>query len=124
MITERVEVRPERYRGKQERWRKIVFEAVKQSGRTRIPEVEEPATFDDLVRRDGERIIFDADAKQPAAGNRQQATILIGPEGGLTEEELNAARNAGCAFQQLGPRRLRAETAAIVATALSVTPQR
>src|SRR5207249_4660192 len=34
MITERVEVRPERYRGKHDRWRKIVFEAVKQSGRT------------------------------------------------------------------------------------------
>src|SRR5919206_5090696 len=63
MITERVEVRPERYRGKQERWRKIVFEAVKQSGRTRIPEIEEPATFEEVLAREGEKIIFDADAE-------------------------------------------------------------
>ena len=119
MITERVELRPERYRGKQERWRKIVFEAVKQSGRTRIPEVEEPTTFDDIIKREGAKIIFDADAKDRAAGHWQLATLLIGPEGGLAEEELNAARDAGCAFQQLGPRRLRAETAAIVAVAIT-----
>jgi 16S rRNA (uracil1498-N3)-methyltransferase len=43
---------------------------------------------------------------------------LIGPEGGWSEEELRTARERGCLFQQLGPRRLRAETAAIVATAL------
>jgi 16S rRNA (uracil1498-N3)-methyltransferase len=123
LIAARVELRPERYRGKQERWRKIVFEAVKQSGRTRIPEVEEPATFADVIKRDGERILFDADAEQRPTANSQQSTLLIGPEGGFTEDELNAARDAGCAFQQLGPRRLRAETAAMVATALIVTPQ-
>jgi 16S rRNA (uracil1498-N3)-methyltransferase len=122
MITARVEVRPERYRGKQERWRKIVFEAVKQSGRTRIPEIEEPTTFDEILKRDGAKIVFDADieaTEQPS----NPATLLIGPEGGFTEEELEAARRHGCAFQQLGPRRLRAETAAIIATALSVTRQ-
>jgi len=124
MITERVELRPERYRGKQERWRKIVFEAVKQCGRTRIPEIEEPKTFDEVIQREGVRIIFEADAEQrPTANGQQPTTLLIGPEGGFSEEELDAAKRAGCAFQQLGPRRLRAETAAIVATALTVTPQ-
>jgi 16S rRNA (uracil1498-N3)-methyltransferase len=119
MITERVELRPERYKGKQERWRKIVFEAVKQSGRTRIPEIEEPQTFDEVIQRAGTKIIFDADTpatQQP--GN--PATLLIGPEGGFSEAELQAACANNCAFRQLGPRRLRAETAAIVAVAMSI----
>lgn len=120
MITERVELRPERYRGKQERWRKILFEAVKQCGRTRVPELAEPTDFADVILREGIRIVFDADATEPATGDRQPATLLIGPEGGLSEDELRAARAEACRFEPLGPRRLRAETAAIVATALVV----
>src|SRR2546430_2741760 len=97
ILTARVELRPERYRGKQERWRKIVFEAVKQSGRTRIPEVEEPIEFDEVIAREGLKIVFDADSpatKQPS----NSATLFIGPEGGWTEDELRAAREAGCTF--------------------------
>ena len=117
MVTERVEVRPERYRGKQERWRKIIFEAVKQSGRTRIPDLEEPAEFKDVIARDGLRILFDADIPSSQHPNIP-TTLLIGPEGGFSESELQAARDHGSAFAQLGPRRLRAETAAIVAAAI------
>src|ERR1051325_2772687 len=120
MITERVELRPERYRGKLDRWKKIVFEAVKQGGRTRIPEVEEPAMFDDVIKREGTRILFDADTQPLTTDNRQPTTLLIGPEGGWSERELDAARTANCAFAQLGPRRLRAETAAIIAVARPV----
>jgi 16S rRNA (uracil1498-N3)-methyltransferase len=119
MITDRVEVRPERYRGKQERWRKIIFEAVKQSGRTWIPDLDEPAGFKDVIARDGLKIVFDADADATRPPSHP-ATLLIGPEGGFSDHELGAAREKGCAFDQLGPRRLRAETAAIVATALAV----
>jgi 16S rRNA (uracil1498-N3)-methyltransferase len=122
MITARVELRPERYRGKDERWRKIVFEAVKQSGRTRIPEVEEPQTFEAILKRDGDKILFDADtAPTSQHPNIPTVLILIGPEGGFSEDELELARAHGCAFEQLGPRRLRAETAAIFATALVVS---
>ena len=120
MVTERVELRPERYRGKLDRWKKIVFEAVKQSGRTRIPEVEEPTAFDDVIKRDGTKILYDADTQPLTTDNRQPTTLLIGPEGGFSEEEIAAAQRAGCAFAQLGPRRLRAETAAIVAVARSI----
>jgi 16S rRNA (uracil1498-N3)-methyltransferase len=117
LVTDRVEIRAERYRGKAERWRKIVFEAVKQSGRSVIPIVEEPQPFDEVIQREGTKIIFDADAtatEQPS----NAATLFIGPEGGWTERELQLAREHDCAFERLGVRRLRAETAAIVAVAL------
>jgi 16S rRNA (uracil1498-N3)-methyltransferase len=118
IVSERVEIRAERYRGKAERWRKIVFEAVKQSGRSVIPLIEEPAPFEEIVKRDGEKIIFDADAEPATWQPGNSATLFIGPEGGWSENELRLAREHGCAFERLGVRRLRAETAAIVATAL------
>ena len=120
LVTERIEVRAERYRGKGERWQKIIFEAVKQSGRARLPVVESPATFDDVVRRTGTKIVFDADVPpSPPPSHFDAATLFIGPEGGWSEDELKRAHENGCAFARLGPRRLRAETAAIVATALA-----
>jgi 16S rRNA (uracil1498-N3)-methyltransferase len=118
LITERVEIRRERYLGKAERWRKIIFEAVKQSGRSAIPAVEEPAPFEEVVKREGQKIIFDADSEPATGQSGNPATLFIGPEGGWSENELLLARTHGCAFERLGARRLRAETAAIVATAL------
>lgn len=123
LVTARVELRRERYSGKAERWERIVFEAVKQSGRTRVPVVESPAPLDAILSRPGMKILFDADAeaKEPPAGVRE-VTLLIGPEGGFAEDEIALARQSGAWLQRLGPRRLRAETAAIVA--LSVTASR
>lgn len=119
LITERIEVRPERYGGKDERWRKIIFEAVKQSGRAVIPTLEAAARFEEVVARSGAKIMFDADAESTTAGPPDNPTIvLIGPEGGWSDDELRMARDRQCIFQTLGPRRLRAETAAIAATAI------
>jgi 16S rRNA (uracil1498-N3)-methyltransferase len=118
LVTDRVEIRAERYRGKAERWRKIVFEAVKQSGRSVIPIIEEPAKFEDVVKREGIKILFDADSEPATWQPGNPATIFIGPEGGWSENELRLAREHGCVFARLGVRRLRAETAAIVASAL------
>jgi 16S rRNA (uracil1498-N3)-methyltransferase len=118
LITDRMEVRIERVRGKEERWRKIVLEAVKQSGRSKIPPIEPPASFDDAIRREGSRIVFDADAPSSTTDNRQPATIFIGPEGSFTERELELARASKATFERLGPRRLRAETAALAAVTL------
>lgn len=118
LITERVEIRPERYRGKAERWRKIVFEAAKQSGRSVIPLVAEPTEFGVVITREGLKIVFDADTDPATWQPGNSATLLIGPEGGWTDSEIGLARAQGCAFERLGVRRLRAETAAIVATAL------
>lgn len=118
LVTDRVELRSERYSGKMERWEKIVFEAVKQSGRTRIPPIVPPASFPDVVARAGVKVVFEADAPQHELPKLSEATLFIGPEGGWSEEELHAAREQECFFQRLGPRRLRAETAAIAAMTL------
>lgn len=118
LVTDRIELRAERYAGKMERWQKIVFEAVKQSGRTRVPSFEEPAKFADVAARPGAKILFDADAEPSPIARLDEVTLLIGPEGGWSDAELQVARERQCLFQRLGPRRLRAETAAIAAVAV------
>jgi 16S rRNA (uracil1498-N3)-methyltransferase len=115
MTTDRIEVRPERYRGKHQRWEKIIFEATKQSGRATIAKLEAPTTCDEVLQRDANKILFDADAPTHHSSPITHHLLLIGPEGGWTQRELDLAREHGCAFARLGPRRLRAETAAIVA---------
>ena len=118
LVTDRVDLRPERYSAKADRWQKIVFEAVKQSGRSIVPTIEAPTQFEDLIQREGTKILFDADAAPSTAQPRDRATVCIGPEGGWSDHELESARAAGVTFARLGPRRLRAETAAIAAVAI------
>jgi 16S rRNA (uracil1498-N3)-methyltransferase len=118
LITDRVEIRKERYAGKNERWERIVFEAVKQSGRSVVPRVETPAPFAEVVARPGTKIVFDADAPAQELGRPSEVLLFVGPEGGWSEDELRLAHASGCVFQRLGPRRLRAETAAIVAASV------
>ena len=118
LITDRMELRIERLRGKEERWRKIVLEAVKQSGRSRIPPIEQAIKFDEAIARPAQKIVFDADADPKTTDNREQTTLFIGPEGGFTERELKLAREYGALLERLGPRRLRAETAALAAVTI------
>ncbi|HEX2059470.1 MAG TPA: RsmE family RNA methyltransferase [Thermoanaerobaculia bacterium] len=118
LVTEHVELRRERYSGKTERWNKIVFEAVKQCGRAVIPTIEPPAEFADVLAREGTKILFDADAGGGSMSSLQEVTILIGPEGGWSAGELDLARERGVHIERLGPRRLRAETAAIAAVSV------
>ena len=120
LVTERVELRPERYANKGERWNKIVFEAVKQCGRAVVPKIEAVQTFDEVTARSGTRLLFDAEGQPPAAGLQPPAglTILIGPEGGWSDDELRRAQARNVYIERLGPRRLRAETAAIAAVSV------
>lgn len=118
-ITDRTETRLERVAGKVDRWRKIVLEAVKQSGRSRIPEIDSPVPFDTIVRLCPKLILFDADEPETALpAPSAELTLLIGPEGGFSEREVSLARSVGASFRRLGPRRLRAETAALAATVM------
>src|SRR4051794_2163955 len=118
LVTDRIEVRAERYAGKHERWERIVFEAVKQSGRSVVPSIESPTSFDDVIARDGLKIVCDAEHESTTTDAFTRATLFIGPEGGWSERELALARDRRAFFQRLGLRRLRAETAAIVAISI------
>jgi 16S rRNA (uracil1498-N3)-methyltransferase len=104
-------------------WRQVVVAACEQCGRNRVPEVAEVAP---LPRYLGEhrsgilRLLLD-----PLEGRRLTELarpegavhLLVGPEGGWSEAELQAARAAGCTSIRLGPRVLRTETAGLAVTA-------
>jgi 16S rRNA (uracil1498-N3)-methyltransferase len=123
LLTEHGEVRWERVASKLERWQKIVLEAVKQSGRARIPAIEPAARFEEMLRLDtATKTMFDSDEPESALREKtRDQLLLVGPEGGWSARELAAVREGGCSFRRLGPRRLRAETAAIAATAIAIS---
>ena len=104
-----------------ERLRAHIIEAAEQCGRTRLPELAEPVTLARFLQG-GTRTLYFADESggEPAikAFKPGPATILTGPEGGFSEEERAAVRTAPNAIAiSLGPRILRAETAALAALA-------
>jgi 16S rRNA (uracil1498-N3)-methyltransferase len=106
---------------KQAHWRGIVIGACEQCGRSRIPTVSAPTSLRDYfanVRKDGMRLVLSPSAPGSLAGIASlpsKVDLLIGPEGGLEDEELVAAQKAGFMPVRLGPRVLRTETAAVVA---------
>lgn len=110
-------------RVKLERLAAIAIEAAEQCGRTRLPDIDEPLPLEHFLRhRDASRTLYFADENggEPAAGAflPGAAAILTGPEGGFTDEEREAIRAAPNAVPiSLGPRILRAETAALAALA-------
>lgn len=106
---------------KQTHWNGIVISACEQCGRTRVPSVAAPMTLRNYfasVKKEGLRLVLSPSAPGSLAGLASLPTkveLLIGPEGGLDDDELTAARTAGFAPVRLGPRVLRTETAAVVA---------
>jgi 16S rRNA (uracil1498-N3)-methyltransferase len=110
-------------RVKLERLESIAIEAAEQCGRTRLPDIAEPVTLKQMLSsRDAARKLYFADegGGEPAseAFRPGPALILIGPEGGFTDEERALIRAARSAVPiSLGPRILRAETAALAALA-------
>ncbi len=125
---------------------KIAKEASEQSGRSFIPKIHEPISFDqslEMAKENNCNIFFDAGGEsvfeKHCAGRRAEHSnssadeyvcfsntdsppinIFIGPEGGWTEEENQKAKTAGFKIASLGKLVLRGETAAVVATYLSV----
>jgi len=111
------------------RWQDIVAEAAEQSCRGRIPQLEAPVSFADAVSGlssfdrcligspqatgRGLREILRAGRAEPVA-----VALLIGPEGGFTDQEIALALSYGATAIRIGKRILRTETAAVVASAL------
>jgi len=102
-----------------ERWRRILVESCQQSRRIVPPTVHEPVSLERVLGLPAERRYFFDERREdsefaptPAASSM----LLIGPEGGWTDRERTLA--AGCTFASLGPRVLRAETAAMAALAI------
>jgi 16S rRNA (uracil1498-N3)-methyltransferase len=106
-----------------ERLEAIAIEAAEQCGRTRLPHIAEPRPLKRLLdEREAARTLYLADeaggARAADAFRPTPALILVGPEGGFTADERAAVRAAANAVPiSLGPRILRAETAALAALA-------
>ena len=109
------------------RWQAIVREAAEQCQRGAIPSLDPPLALPDAVRAaTGQRLLpWEASAGPgPAAAMAAQLepaasiSLLIGPEGGLTYGEVTLAQEHGWTLVSLGARILRAETAALAATAI------
>ena len=118
---------------KRDRWEAILREAAEQCGRGRIPSLRPAETWaaalrgihaghdPALVAWEGEHALRLRDAVRALKDQPvPRLAVLIGPEGGLSEEEIDAARAAGVQAVSLGARILRMETAAVVAAALAL----
>lgn len=105
----------------------ILVAAMKQSGRSRLTSLESPVALSQFLDREGadlgfcchERAGGDSGilARLRSREGARKITVLVGPEGGFTDEEVVLADHAGYTTVSLGSRRLRAETAAIAAAA-------
>jgi 16S rRNA (uracil1498-N3)-methyltransferase len=115
-----------------ERWGKIVKEAAEQAHRSRIPVVEVPLTWKQVLALAGEvdvalfcyekaetvslkRALREAVAGAVAGAGLRRVLVVVGPEGGFAEREAAAAEESGMRAITLGRRILRTETAALVA---------
>ena len=108
-----------------ERWRRIAREAAEQARRAEPPEIVNAVKLGDVLALRGELRIVLSEAETVtslrelcASGGGSSLLLAIGPEGGWTTEEVQAFAKAGWKAASLGPTILRAETAAIAATAV------
>lgn len=108
-----------------ERIEKILKEAAEQSGRGVVPGIALTKTFDEAIhdaKKNDVTIFFDAEGKEfttDVVSCAKNVGIFIGPEGGWTKEEIEAAKEEKFVLVNLGVRTLRAETAATIASYLA-----
>jgi 16S rRNA (uracil1498-N3)-methyltransferase len=129
-ITTRSQVRDT---NKLSRWKKVAEDASRQSGRTEVPHIHEPISFDNIFSdtspynsyfRRFKGLLFWEEGGirlnkvKEKLGECLSLIVAIGPEGGFTEEEVKTAESNGFIITSIGNRILRAETAAISATTI------
>jgi 16S rRNA (uracil1498-N3)-methyltransferase len=111
-----------------ERWQRIARQASEQSRRASLPEISQPVKLGEaiteasghrIVLAESEEQVFLKDALQDLTSS-EEVTLAFGPEGGWTESELKLFLNAGWIAASLGTTILRAETAAMAATAVAL----
>ncbi len=124
LMTERTEVKlgGERADKKMGHWQQIIISACEQCQRNLLPELAEPQHYSDWVTQcDAELkfVLHHRDNKGlPQDKSTQHVALLIGPEGGLDEDEIAQALAQGFSPLTLGPRVLRTETAPVAAISL------
>jgi 16S rRNA (uracil1498-N3)-methyltransferase len=124
MLTERVLIK----NAKVERWRKISISAMKQSKRGYLPIIEDLQNFEDIIRKSSHyelKIIAHEKENTKTINNLsgskiQSSILLIGPEGGFTDEEIEFANKSNFEIISFGKTRLRTETAGVVGVSLLV----
>ncbi len=98
-----------------DRWNKILLSAMKQSLLSFLPSIRDGGSLKDLIRLEGEKIIFDQSGKRKFARNMvkpgEKYYFIFGPEGGLTRDELNFFNEDN--IVKLSDNRLRTETAVV-----------
>lgn len=131
LLTSRGDVRLRNFeetKRKVARWERIALEASKQCGRATLMQVDAPIAFAELLASDkgpGCRLMFAerdgsafAEILQQLPAMPSDCCVIVGPEGGWTDVEINQASQKSWRIVTLGGRTLRAETAAIVAITL------
>jgi 16S rRNA (uracil1498-N3)-methyltransferase len=125
LITERTEVKlgVDRTERRRAHWQAVIASACEQCGRNRLPELHEPVRLADwaaaLTVEAGLRLALDpqGDVGVRELSMKEAATLVVGPEGGLSEHDLETLEHAGFRGLHLGPRILRTETAGLAALA-------
>ncbi len=123
LFSERVEVKlPEdRIAKKQQHWQQVVISACEQSGRTVVPQVMPANTLQQWctqVEADCKLMLHHHEPAGLAEQAPQRIALLIGPEGGLSDVDIEQAIKAGFAAWRIGPRVMRTETAPAAALAV------
>jgi 16S rRNA (uracil1498-N3)-methyltransferase len=119
-----VKLDAERAARRAEHWRRIAQSACEQSGRHSPPQIEPVrplAEALDAMANDSIRLVLDPRAGSTFADTpppHDDVFLIIGPEGGFSESDMQRLDERGCQRLRLGPRTLRVETAAIVAVGL------
>ena len=117
-----VRLKGEREQKKLHQWRQISISACEQSGRNDLPVIHPPQLLTNWLaqRQETMKLLLHPQGQSDELAIKEVASValLIGPEGGLTEEEAALARQQGFTGLRLGPRILRTETAPLAALSL------
>lgn len=124
LFSERCEVRlnDERMQKRLEHWQQVAISACEQCGRSQVPVINLPmplADWQQQVNAELKLVLHPQAASLDSHMPPASLALLIGPEGGLSDNEVAAAQNAGFQAACFGPRVLRTETAPIVALSLA-----